>query len=262
MQLLALDFDGVISDSAPECFVVALCPYFRPQNGTSLARPPGFDADSAPAPAAVEAAEFYRPFVELMPLGNRAEDFGIVLSAIDAGATIRDQGDYDRFRAKLSERWLDDFHTAFYEERRAVSERDPVGWERLMEPYPGFLEMLRGRASDAVLAIATAKDRRSVDRLLGSYGARDLFPVERVFDKETGVSKVTHLRALRDQEGVAFAEMTFVDDKVNHLDSVASLGVRCALAAWGYNGDREITLARERGYLVCALDDVEPLLFG
>ena len=55
--------------------------------------------------------------------------------------------------------------------------------------------------------------------------------------------------------------MTFVDDKVNHLDAVASLGVRCALAAWGYNGRREHELAAERGYLVCDLDNVEEKLF-
>jgi hypothetical protein len=56
--------------------------------------------------------------------------------------------------------------------------------------------------------------------------------------------------------------MTFLDDKVNHLDSVSPLGVRCGLAAWGYNGPREHGLALERGYLVCRLDDVEAQLFG
>jgi len=58
-----------------------------------------------------------------------------------------------------------------------------------------------------------------------------------------------------------YPELTFVDDKVNHLDSVASLGVRCALAAWGYNGRREHELAAEHGYLVCDLDNVEEKLF-
>ena len=38
-----------------------------------------------------------------------------------------------------------------------------------------------------------------------------------------------------------------MDDKVNHLEAVAPLGVRCALAAWGYNGAREQDRAREAG---------------
>jgi hypothetical protein len=62
--------------------------------------------------------------------------------------------------------------------------------------------------------------------------------------------------------GRTAAELTFVDDKVNHLDTVAPLGVRCALAAWGHNGPREHSLARNRGYLVCTLADVEAQLFG
>jgi hypothetical protein len=52
-----------------------------------------------------------------------------------------------------------------------------------------------------------------------------------------------------------------VDDKVNHLESVAELGVRCALAAWGYNGPREQRRARDCGFPVLTLGDVEAQLF-
>ena len=55
--------------------------------------------------------------------------------------------------------------------------------------------------------------------------------------------------------------MVFIDDKVNHLEDVASLGVRCALAAWGYNGPREHERARACGFDVCSLGDVEHVLF-
>jgi hypothetical protein len=61
---------------------------------------------------------------------------------------------------------------------------------------------------------------------------------------------------------MAFPDMTFVDDKVNHLDAVAPLGVRCALAGWGYNGGREHDLAERRGYVVCSLENAEQRLFG
>ena len=61
--------------------------------------------------------------------------------------------------------------------------------------------------------------------------------------------------------GAAYPEITFIDDKVSHLDAVAHLGVACGLATWGYNGEREIALARQRGYLVLGLDDVEAQIF-
>ena len=44
---------------------------------------------------------------------------------------------------------------------------------------------------------------------------------------------------MKDALGTEYAELTFVDDKLNHLETVAPLGVRCVLAAWGYNGERE-----------------------
>jgi len=121
---------------------------------------------------------------------------------------------------------------------------------------------LTRRAADTRLAIATAKDRSSVLALLRAYGIEALFDPDDVLDKETGVSKTAHLERLRRRHGVDFAEITFLDDKVNHLDDAARLGVRCGLARWGYNGEREERLARARGYLVCRLDDVERQLFG
>jgi phosphoglycolate phosphatase-like HAD superfamily hydrolase len=131
-----------------------------------------------------------------------------------------------------------------------------------MSSYEPFLGVLRRRADDVVLSVATAKDRGSVRKLLRAYGIDDLFPEDCVLDKETGVRKSAHLRHLQEKFGWHFRDMTFVDDKVNHLDEVGRLGVRCALATWGFNGPREEALARAAGHLVCTLDDVEAQIFG
>ena len=131
----------------------------------------------------------------------------------------------------------------------------------MMSCYPALLSLLRRRAGDVVLALATAKDRRSVEILLQSYEVADLFPEHLVLDKEAGVTKRAHLETLRRRTGCDFGDITFVDDKVNHLDDVDSLGVRCVLAAWGYNAQREHEQARARGHLVCTLETAESLLF-
>ena len=101
-----------------------------------------------------------------------------------------------------------------------------------------------------------------MEALLARYGLAGLFRAERVLDKETGVSKVAHLELLRERCGVPFPEITFVDDKLNHLEAVAALGVRCVLAAWGYNGERERSRAREVGFPVCGFEEAEAVLFG
>jgi len=101
-----------------------------------------------------------------------------------------------------------------------------------------------------------------VEMLLEEYSIADLFPPACVFDKEVGVHKDLHIAALHDAFGVPFEEMVFIDDKLNHLEVVAKLGVPCGLAAWGYNGVREAESARAAGHAVFELATVESMLFG
>jgi phosphoglycolate phosphatase-like HAD superfamily hydrolase len=270
LRVLALDFDGVISDSAPECFVVALrayCALSRDEGwgvpATLLSRAlAAVSADSGPTPEGVSALPMYARFLELMPLGNRAEDFAVLLRAIEENTVLVDQPAYDRWRTQQPAEFLAAFHRRLYSERAAWCEADFEGWNAMMTPYPDLLSLLRRRSGDAVLALATAKDRRSVGILLRRYGVADLFREEFLLDKEAGVSKRGHLQALQQRTGCRFEDITFVDDKVNHLDDVASLGVRCVLAEWGYNSTREHEQAHDRGYAVCTLAAAEDVLFG
>jgi HAD superfamily hydrolase (TIGR01509 family) len=245
----------VLADSAREAFAVALRSFAALRPGARVAR-----AAARPEPEAEPA--LYARFLELMPLGNRAEDYGVALSAIESGVALRDQAAYDAWYASQEVPWLRAFHGRFYAERRALAARDPEGWLALMPPYRPVLDLLRRRAGEATYAIATAKDRASVARLLAAYGAQDLFEPRWILDKETGVSKRAHLERLAAGLGLSPAELTFVDDKPKHLEGAAALGVRCALAAWGYNGERERERARAAGILVCTLEDAEALLFG
>lgn len=248
MKLLALDFDGVISDSAPECFTTA-CATWR----ALLPDSPLLDGD----PEALRAG-----FLAIMPLGNRAEDFGVALRILEAGARVESQAEYDAFRDALDRDWLRTFHKRFYKQRAALAAADRGAWLAQQGPYPELVATLPRLARRVELAIATAKDRRTVRVLLGEYGIDALFPEGRVHDKETGASKAAHMEVLARELGIGFDEITFVDDKVNHLDAVAPLGVRCVLAGWGYNGPREHALAAERGYPVSTLADFEARILG
>ena len=263
MRALVLDFDGVIFNSAPEAYLVARRTYAelgpaRPGRGRLPAPGGGFRASRED----ILADPVYRSFLELMPLGNRAEDYAVMLSILERGVRVDDQERYDDERARVSTGFLESFHVRFYEVRTRFQQEHPQRWRALQGPYPEVVTLLRRRSSDAALAIATAKDRHSVRLLLEEHGLGDLFPDERLMDKETGRTKAAHLRHLQGELGIPFPEITFVDDKVNHLDAVASLGVRCALSSWGYNGARERELAQRRGYVVCTLESAERLLYN
>lgn len=263
MKVLALDFDGVVCDSLREVFATALASYESMEPGSGLltrlrtrcgtGRWHGIDFTDDPVMVSFES---------MMPLGNRAEDFGVSLKALENFLELTDQGAYDTFYSTVDPGWLAAFHREFYRQRDAARAFDIHGWLELHAAYPAFLELLRRRAGDAEIALATAKDRRSAELLLAHLGVGELFAPELILDKEAGVSKTAHLTALRDRLDVPFEEITFVDDKLNHLETVAPLGVRPVLAGWGFNTPREHRLADEKGIAIANFADVERVLYG
>lgn len=257
MVFLALDFDGVVSNSARECFVTGLGAYLQLEPSSRLSDHPCHRMEH-PEHHELSSDPLFRGLLELIPLGNRAEDFGVAFRILDRGADVDTQQQYDRYMAGIPRSWLDRYHRTFYEQRNAHRQRDLDGWLSLSRPYPEMIELLR-RHRATPMAFATAKDSATVRLLLDRYGLGEVFPDERILDKDTGVDKRAHLQHIRDAYAVSFTSITFVDDKVNHLEAVAQLGVRCVLAGWGFNTEREHRRARQLGFEVCALNEAEAL---
>ena len=260
MKVLALDFDGVISDSAVESFMVAVRTLAALDPDCAVAEMAR--ALHASSPETIRSHPLFSGFLRLMPLGNRAEDMGVALQRLAAGDRVENQAAWDALRRESSAEFLSEFHARFYLEREALRRYDLDAWLALLPPYSRFVDLLHRHQEDCILALATAKDRASVELLLDAYSISSLFSDPCIVDKEAGLSKQAHLGLLQQRLDVAFEDMTFVDDKLNHLEDVAALGVRGVLAAWGYNGERERTLALERGFVVCELDSAEAQLFG
>jgi phosphoglycolate phosphatase-like HAD superfamily hydrolase len=203
----------------------------------------------------------YQQFSDLLPLGNRAEDFGVALRAIEGSTAISNQTDYDSFYSEVPAPLKDRFHRGFYEARRRLRESDPDRWLALHLPYPDLVGAFERHRGEVLTAVATAKDSLSVKLLLAELGLQDLFDPRLILDKETGVEKTVHLRELRRRTGSSFHDITFVDDKLNHLQKVAPLGVRCVLAGWGFNTHREHAAARRLGIEVAHLEDLDRTIF-
>jgi FMN phosphatase YigB (HAD superfamily) len=210
--------------------------------------------------AEIDTEPDFERFGELLPLGNRAEDFGVALLAMDLGLPVTDQEAYDGLYDSMEADWLRRFHLKFYEVRSALRAESPDAWLALHADYPELTAALPRIAERATLAVATAKDGLSLALLLDEFGLSELFPKKLRLDKETGVQKTEHLTRLAEQLEVPFAAITFVDDKVNHLARVAPLGVRPVLACWGHNTEREHAAALSHGFEVARLDDVELVL--
>ncbi len=262
MRAVAFDFDGVLCDSSREVFVVAVDTYasMAPESGLISELRPLRDEALAGGDR-FRRHPHYRRFVDLLPLGNRAEDFGAALAAIERGADVPDQDRYDAFFGAIDRRWLERFHAGFYEQRSALRRADREAWISLHLPYPGLADAIREHCGGHELAVVTAKDARSVEALLESLGLGGIFGSDRILDKETGVVKTDHLGVLRRRSGVEFDRTTFIDDKLNHLCAVAPLGVRPVLAGWGFNTRREHLGASARGFEIATVETAGAVLF-
>jgi len=246
---LALDFDGVICDSAAEIRATALDAWA------------GLFPASDLSPRMQHNPRMNDELTRLIPLGNRAEDFGVALHILDESMQVSNQSDYDRVRCSLGRTWLERFHRAFYAARHRRREAAPQSWFDLHTTYEPFVEVLRRRHGEVPFAIVTAKDRTSVAMLLEQFGCSTLFPPDLILDKQTGVRKTAHLKALAERLRISVATITFVDDKVNHLAATAPLGIRPVLAGWGHNTRREHDEARAAGFAVAQLDTAETVIF-
>ncbi|MBN2289427.1 MAG: HAD family hydrolase [Candidatus Glassbacteria bacterium] len=256
--VLALDFDGVISDSLLESYLITwrIAGRFDPL----LAPDDGF------LPTLENIHRFrerhlmhWNSFRALVPFCNRGEDYLLAHRAVREKRHITTQEEFSSFARSQPRDQLDRFHQEFYVERYRLADENRQAWLALNAAYPGVADALEALAGRFTLAVATSKDRESVRLLLQDYGMEGLFEPRAVLDKSAGASKRAHLDALHEIYRCPFDRMTFIDDKVAHLLNCAPLGIRPCLAGWGYNGPAEHELARSHDIPVLKIADLPAL---
>jgi len=261
IRLLVFDFDGVISNSIHDSYVTALNTYagMMPVHNLPL-------AGKIDPPEDIFRFEKSHPgifsdFQHLLPFGNRAEDYYVILQMIGLGLAkgINNQDDFDQFREKLPEADKKNYTRRFYIERTIRQDEDPEAWSGLLPAFPGVVEAARVLSKRMKLAIATSKDRRSVDLQLKHYGIIGLFGKGAILDKDFSNSKRDHLAYFHEYFKIPFTDMHFIDDKALHLLDVLDLGVRCHLALWGFNTEREHIIAGENGINLLCIEDLAGL---
>jgi phosphoglycolate phosphatase-like HAD superfamily hydrolase len=246
-RLLALDFDGVICDTAQEGSRSAweVCRELMPLNG------------DVPPDEAVAA------FVRLRPVLEHGWEFPVLLLAILEGipeATI-----WSSFQTTCRQQLLDKYHVT----PKALAARFDAARDRAIQGsldewlagqalYPGMAERLQAvLQSDVLLYVVTTKERRFAHKLLETHGVT--MAAERVWGKEQARPKSELLRVLARSHGLAYRDIWFVEDRLQTLQAVereADLAeVRVFLALWGYlmPTDRDVA-ARDPRLVPLSLD--------
>ena len=246
--MIVFDFDGVLFDSFIESFISAVNTYIELYTDHDLPLTGPLHRDSL-LRIQKEHSSFTDAFSSLMPFGNFAQDYLVILTILEkrAHSLIQDQDAFDRFKATLPEKALVSYQDAFYHLRRTEQQSDPEGWTELLSPFPGIPDALHTLSQRSELAVATSKDRASVHLLLERYGLNAYFTPDAILDKDFGPTKRSHLSYLQKRRSIRFDNIHFIDDKVHHLLSVRSLGLHVYLALWGYNTAHQHEIARQEG---------------
>lgn len=260
-QILVFDFDGVICNSIHDSLMTALNTYiqFVPDHTLPLEKP--LEPDSLFLFEKNHEPLFNR-FSKLMPMGNFAEDYFVFLRIIeeDKSEKVKDQASFNSFKSSIPEEKLNSYQTLFYQYRTHLQESDPKSWANLLPPFPGIVEAIQTLSQRFLCAIATSKDKGSVDILLRSYGLVPYFHPENILDKDFAKSKREHLIRFHKEHNIPFKNIHFIDDKVLHLASVKDLGIHAYLALWGFNTEREHKIARDNGLTLLRLEDLPHLV--
>jgi len=235
--LFAVDFDGVLCDSAAETGITAWRAGGRIWRHWRGAEPP---------------SAMLARFVSLRPVVEKGYEAILLLALIDEGRD--DAAIFARFAALANQLLIAknlaaaDLTRLFGKARDAWIERDPADWISRNRFYPVVLDSLARRLTSDPVFILTTKQQRFVILLLKAAGIR--LAADRIFALESALPKEDRLLKLMSR----FPEHTihFVEDRLATLLRVAAreelTAVRLYLADWGYNtvAEREQARAMDR----------------
>lgn len=239
-RILALDFDGVVWDSAGECFQV------------------GWRAYQELTGKVLSDRIFERGFLRGRPLARTGHDFFLLLRLMDenpgrdlAQTTLQEFVHERGLHADEAAK----FDRIFYLLRAHYRDTEPELWASWQQPYHNFVKVLGEWESrfDGV-ALATTKDTDSAKRLLATIGRR--WPI---FGKEFSEHKADQIEGVAQHFKAATNQILFIDDLLENLEQVRPTKARMALADWGYNLPESKKEAAVRGYRVVGLDTIEEL---
>lgn len=222
-EILVLDFDGVIVDSALECFERCLQAY--PRNQISRV---GIDYH----------LHLKARFFKYRYLVGPAPYFWDLMEAISIYSFDKSgMGVPELFNALAADRSdeiiraRETFTYEFFNSRRLMIEQSKNNWLSQHDVYPEVKPLLKSVDSNNVF-IATMKDSDSVVELLRHFNIS--ISKENILGNEVGDNKLVHINKILSFVDCDPEEMLFVDDNVHHLEEVSETKIGLAYASWGY----------------------------
>ncbi|GAG64666.1 unnamed protein product [marine sediment metagenome] len=234
MKILAVDFDGVISDSALKSLFVshnAYCKYF----GSEVKRNFGgelftFDNWEEMRKKYKKEMDYYhrlRSYIEI------SGDFFAIIKITEEQVQIKDQEEFIAYRNQLHF----DYHffrELFFKEKEKWQKKSFRKWFFLS---PVFKEVVKGiqrfTKEGQKVVIATSNLGEAIYRAFQPEYLGFKMEIEDIFDKNFGKHKAEHMQAIAKKYGAKLNEIYFVDDQLSYLKGTDVLGVNVFFGRMG-----------------------------
>jgi len=208
-----LDFDGVLCDSIPECFVSSSRAYYELHLGETIR-----------SVSLRDKALFYslRPFI------RTGEDFVLIQDIMRRKAAIGSQEDFDREIELAGEETMTRYRRLIYQVREDFLKNDKEFWLDLNPLFPGMAKLLARELNNKNVFILSTKKPPFIREILMKSGID--WSIERILDPMEKTKKEV-MESLMDGND----EAAFVDDQLDTLLIAAGgKNIRGRLATWGY----------------------------
>lgn len=230
IKLVAFDFDGVVTETIKEWYLLGLKAFNHMGGGLN------------PSSQVEKNFRLARSFL------MNAEDCYFVLKSIKEESvdfnTIT-QEEFNRLAQPFFEKEGKDFAKRVCSLRVELRENDRKNWLNLFSVFPEMPTVLKRVMGQNEVVIATTRDRTSVSAIL----EKEEISIDgcKIFGREFSIDKREQIKFITKEFGVSFKEMFFIDDILEQLKLVGILGVRVAIASWGYSNEKQLAEATDKG---------------
>ena len=134
-----------------------------------------------------------------------------------------------------------------YPEFIASYRRHFLAREDIMQPFPGMPQLLERLCASRLLAIATGKSRRGLERSLEATAMRRFFAASRCADETTPKPHPAMLLELMEELGVEAGSVLMVGDTSHDMDMARAAGVDAVAVTYGAHDERGLRACGPRG---------------
>lgn len=228
-KILILDFDGLLVDSAPECWLRCV--------------------DACQMDVLLGDVKFTNTdkdaFLRMRYLVGPAHEFYFLMrSLIECTLDSDIEKNFKKLMSGDNNNALQ-FKKYFFKSRISAQSNNMKAWIESNGFFEPALNMAKRFSESGRLYIATMKDEKSVLELL-RYN--NIYCDEsKVLGKKYGDNKYSHISHVINQNpSINRDDFLFMDDNIRHIDEIKSLKVSSMLVTWGYGTQSSIERAKKK----------------